>query len=97
MFLADLHTAVTEQYRHLIDGHTSQQHLDGEGIAQHVGMAPFMQRREFEHPSQCALPIGHGCLQQPIASPEKVLGVAAMLAGIPTGESPGVELTQLPT
>ena len=28
---------------------------------------------------------------------KKSLGVAAKLAGIPTGESPGVELTQLPT
>ena len=36
-------------------------------------------------------------LMEEHVSLKKSLGGAAMLAGIPTGESPGVELTQLPT
>lgn len=41
VLLCDLHAGVAEEDRDLIDGYAGQQHLDGEGVAEHGGWQRF--------------------------------------------------------
>jgi hypothetical protein len=54
-------------------------------------------RTEYKWPNGISRKISPKSISNIVGVLKQVLGVAAMLAGIPTGESPGVELTQLPT
>ena len=77
-FLGDLHRSVSKEQRNLVDGHTCKQHLNGEGVPEHVGMAALRraislsQVDQFEEAAIAALPIGNDALRLPIATPEKV-------------------------
>jgi len=72
---------VSKKQRNLVDGHTCKQHLNGEGIPEHVGMTPLLLAvglldiGELEETTIASLPVCHGALGVAIAAPEKVAGI----------------------
>ena len=81
MLFGDLHRGVTEQDRDLVNRYTSQQHLDREGVAEHVRMASFPLAIELsdigdpKEPAVAPLPVGNRALGKTVAAPEKVSGI----------------------
>ena len=76
--LGDLHGSMAQQKRDLIDGYTREEHLDCEGVAEHVRVAAFdlavrgPDISELEKTTIASLPIGDRALGIPIAAPEEV-------------------------
>jgi hypothetical protein len=68
---------MTKQERNPVDGNSGEQHLQGERIAEHVGMAALSLAvggcdiRRFEQTSIASLPIGNGTLRISIAFPKE--------------------------
>ena len=76
--LGDLYRSVSKEQRDLVDGHACKQHLDGEGVPEHVGMAALRRAvglreiDQFEEAAVAALPVGNHALRLSVAAPEKV-------------------------
>jgi len=76
--LGNFHRSVSKEQRNLVDGHTGKQHLNGEGVPEHVGMAAhrrpigLSEIDQFEEAAVTTLPVGNDALRLPIATPEKV-------------------------
>ncbi len=78
MPLSHLNRGMTEKRRHLIDGHSGEQHLDRKGVAEHMGVAAlpltieFADIGQFEEAAIAALPVRDCALGQTVAAPKKV-------------------------
>lgn len=81
MLLGHADAGMAEQYRDLVDGDSSQEHFDGEGIAEHVTMGALgsavrlAQIGHFEEAAIGTLPVGDKSFGQTIATPEKIVGI----------------------
>ena len=89
----DADAGVAEQDRHLIDGNAGQQHLDSEGIAEHVTMAAlwrvvrFAEIGDFKEPAIGTLPIGDEGFWKAVAGPEEVIRIRFEAGGIERSRS----------
>lgn len=81
MLLSYADAGVAKEDRDLVDGNAGQQHLNGEGVAEHVavgalwGAVGIAQVGDLEEPTIGTLPIGHKGLGKAVASPEEVAWV----------------------
>jgi hypothetical protein len=87
MFFCDAHAGVAKQDRDLVNGHTCQQHFDGEGVAEHMavgalrGAIGIAQIGDLEEAAVAALPVGDECLGVSVAAPEEVSRVRFQAIG----------------
>jgi len=72
---------MAEQKRDLIDGNASEQHLDREGVAEHVRVAALTLAVrapdvcQLEQAAIASLPVGDRAFGIPVAAPEEVAGI----------------------
>ncbi len=87
MLLGDLDAGMTEKHRDLINGNTGQQHLNSEGIPEHVRKASlyravrFLQSGKLEEPPKAALPVSDSALGHPVSTPEEVTRIGPCSLG----------------
>ena len=78
MLFGDADAGMAEEYGDLVDGNSGEQHLDGEGVAEHVAVGALgcavrlAQIGEREEAAVAALPVGDEGFGVSVARPEKI-------------------------
>jgi len=88
VLFGNANAGVAEENRHLVDWDSGQQHLDGEGVAEHMAVATLWRPvrlaeiGDFEQPAIGALPVGNEGFWQSVTGPEEIIGFGLRPGGM---------------